>query len=92
MAINFRIHARETGDQSMDVRLFGDFDASSACELINVLDERVRRTGKVAIDTDGLRTVNAFGLEVFVPEMTRMQNKRADIEVTGRFSEAFREL
>ena len=92
MAINFRIRARETGDQSLDVRLFGDFDASSACELINVLDERVKRSGKVAIDTDGLRTVNAFGLDLFVPEMTRMQNKRADIEVTGRFSEAFREL
>ncbi len=91
MAMNFRIDTRETSLQSMDVRLFGDFDASSACELINVLDERVRRTSKVAIDTDGLRTVNAFGLEVFVPEMTRMQNKRADIEVTGRFSEAFRE-
>lgn len=92
MALNFRIHARESGDQSLDVRLFGDFDASSACELLNVLDERVKGFGKVAIDTDGLRAINAFGLDLFVPEMTRMQNKRADIEVTGRFREAFRDL
>ena len=91
MAKNFRVCAKESSNQSLALQLFGDFDASSACELINVLDESVKKISKVAIDTDGLRTINAFGLDVFLPRMSWLNNSRADIEVTGRFSGAFRE-
>ncbi|MBC2743194.1 MAG: hypothetical protein HGJ93_09130 [Desulfosarcina sp.] len=75
----------------MAIQLFGDFDASSACELINVLDKSVKKSSKVAIDTDRLRTINAFGLDVFLPRMSVLNNTRADIEVTGRFSDIFKE-
>ena len=91
MAKNFRIYAKEDSNQSLAVQLFGDFDASSACELINLLDKNVKLSEKVAIDTDGLKTINAFGLDVFLPQMSRLNNTWADIEVTGRFSGAFRE-
>ena len=91
MAKNFRIYAKEDSNQSLAVQLFGDFDASSACELINLLDENIKTSSKVAIDTDGLKTINAFGLDVFLPQMSRLNNTRADIEVTGRFSGVFRE-
>jgi len=91
MAKNFHVRARELGSQSLALQLFGDFDASSACELINVIDDSVKTSSKVAIDTDGLRTIYAFGLDVFLPRMSRLNNTRADIEVTGRFSDIFRE-
>jgi anti-anti-sigma regulatory factor len=91
MAKNFRVYAKENGNQSLALQLFGDFDASSACELINLLDENIKPSSKVAIDTDGLKTINAFGLDVFLPQMSRLNNTRADIEVTGRFSGVFRE-
>lgn len=91
MAKNFRVCTKESGNQSLALQLFGDFDASSACELINVLEESVKRSSKVAIDTDGLRTINAFGLNVFLPRMSWLNKTRADIEVTGRFSGVFRE-
>ena len=91
MAKNFRIYAKEDSNQSLAVQLFGDFDASSACELINLLDKNVKLSEKVAIDTDGLKTINAFGLDVFLPQMSRLNNTWADIEVTGRFSGIFRE-
>jgi anti-anti-sigma regulatory factor len=91
MAKNFRVLTKESRDQSMALQLFGDFDGSSACELIDVLDESVKKTFKVAIDTDGLKTINTFGLNVFLPRMSLLNNTRADIEVTGRFSEIFRE-
>ncbi len=87
----FHVRARELGSQSLALRLFGDFDASSACELINVLDKSVKKSSKVAIDTDGLRTINAFGMDVFLPRMSTLNNTRADIQVTGRFSDIFRE-
>jgi hypothetical protein len=44
----------------------------------------------VAIDTDGLRTINAFGLDVFIPRMSKLNDSRADIKVTGRFSDIFK--
>ena len=91
MAKNFRVYAKENGNQSLALQLFGDFDASSACELINLLDENIKPSSKVAIDTDGLKTINAFGLNVFLPRMSRLNYTRADIEVTGRFSGVFRE-
>lgn len=91
MAKNFRVRAKEVTNQSLALQLFGDFDGSSACELINVLDERVENNSKVAIDTDGLKKVNAFGLDVFLPRMSTLNNTRMDIEVIGRFSGVFRE-
>lgn len=44
-----------------------------------------------AIDTDGLRTINAFGLDAFIPKMNQISRRTADIEVTGRFSGVFKE-
>jgi anti-anti-sigma regulatory factor len=91
MAKNFRVLTKESNDQSLALQLFGDFDGSSACELLHVLDESVKKNRTVAIDTDGLRTINTFGLNVFLPRMSGLKNTRADIEVTGRFSAVFRE-
>ena len=91
MAKNFRVLTKESSNQSLALQLFGDFDGSSACELINVLDESVKKTSRVAIDTDGLKTINTFGLNVFLPRMSWLNNTQADIEVTGRFSAVFRE-
>jgi len=91
MAANFRVNTKEINKQSMALQLFGDFDASSACELINALDQSVRTSSKVAIDTDGLKSINTFGLEVFFLRMSNLNNTRADIEVIGRFSEKFNE-
>jgi anti-anti-sigma regulatory factor len=91
MAANFRVNTKEISNQSMALQLFGDFDASSACELINALDQSVKTSSKVAIDTDGLRTINAFGLDVFLLRMSTLNSARADIEVIGRFSEIFKE-
>ncbi len=91
MARNFRVYAKKRSNQSLSLHLFGDFDASSACELINVLDESVKKSWNVIIDTDGLRTINAFGLNVFLPRVSWLNKNQADIEVTGRFSGVFRE-
>ncbi|WP_372683241.1 hypothetical protein [Desulfosarcina sp.] len=91
MANNFQIVAKKSKNQSLDLRLFGDFDASSACELINFLDESVNKSSKVAIHTDGLRTIDGFSLDVFLPRLSQLNKILADIEVTGRFSGVFRE-
>ena len=91
MAKNFRVCTKTSGNQALAVQLFGDFDGSSACELIHVLDQRVNASTKVAIDTSGLKRIEAFGLVVLLPRMAWLREKRADIEFTGRFSRIFQE-
>jgi stage II sporulation protein AA (anti-sigma F factor antagonist) len=89
MAKNFRVSSKEKNDRSLCLKLYGDFDATSACELIDILKDRIRTCPKVSIDTDGLRSVMAFGLEVFRPEINRLGNPSTDILLTGRFKNAF---
>jgi len=47
MAKHFHVSARETSNQSLALRLYGDFDGSSAWELINLLDESVKKTQRL---------------------------------------------
>lgn len=91
MAKNFRVCTQTSGDHALAVQLYGDFDGSSACELIRVLDQCVPTSSKVAIDTSGLKRIEAFGLVVFLPRISWLREKRADIEITGRFSRVFQE-
>jgi hypothetical protein len=89
MAVNFRIASKELNNQCTALKLFGDFDGSSAWELINVLDENTRRDKKIAINTDGLRAIHAFGLDIFLPKMSKLNKTWAKVQVTGRFSDIF---
>ena len=89
MADDFCVCKKETSHQFLELQLFGGFDASSACELINLLDESIKNKCKVAINTDGLRTISAFGLDVFLPWMSRLGKARMTVELTGRFSTVF---
>ncbi len=91
MAVNFRIASKELNNQCTALKLFGDFDGSSAWELINALDSNSRETGTIAINTDGLRTIYAFGLDVFRPNLCKMKKTRVDVQVTGRFREIFQD-
>lgn len=91
MAKNFRVSTKEINKQSLALQLFGDFDATSACELIDILDDVVKENDTVAIDTSGLKTINAFGLDVFLPRMIRLTRKWTDIQVIGPHREAFME-
>ncbi|BBO86068.1 hypothetical protein [Desulfosarcina ovata] len=91
MAKNFRVCTKDKGKKNLALRLYGDFDASSACELINILNTGLKKNRKVAIDTNGLRTISPFGLDLFIPRMTSLNSGQVDIEMTGRFSHAFQE-
>jgi anti-anti-sigma regulatory factor len=68
MARNFNIYSFKTRD-SLHLKLAGDFDGSSAHELINVLLDHSRDCFDIFIDTDGLKSVHPFGIEVFKKNM-----------------------
>ena len=89
MASNFRILFKRKNNQSLFVQLYGDFDGTSAHELVNFLDNRGRSYRKVAIDTEGLRTIHAFALNVFINKVKRLQQPHLKIKFTGRFNYSF---
>ncbi len=64
MSMNFQIHfKRQNGD--LHVAPVGDFDGSSAWELIHLLDQQYDGHGQVHIDTARLRSVCPFGCNTF---------------------------
>ena len=64
MAVNFRITLHRSSD-SLHLNLTGDFDGSSACELINILQENRNGIKKVYIHTNGIRHIYPFGRGIF---------------------------
>ena len=64
MASNFHIFSYKTSD-SLHLKLSGDFDGSSAHELINTLIEHSTDFYQIFIDTNDLKTIHPFGRDVF---------------------------
>jgi hypothetical protein len=82
MASNFGI----TVDQKSDgygLKLDGDFDATSAWELIYAIKKLPEDAISVAIFTDGLKDILPFGLHVFHRFMRSLNGQSTRIVFTG---------
>ena len=64
MASNFKIYCHQNSD-NLHLKLMGDFDGTSAHELIHVLEKYNGNTGRIFIHTCALSSVDPFGLNVF---------------------------
>lgn len=64
MASNFRIFCHQNSD-NLHLKLIGDFDGSSAYELIDTLKKYSDIAKRVFIHTCSLSSVHSFGLDVF---------------------------
>ena len=64
MANNFRISVHRNSD-NLHMKLLGDFDGSSAFELLNMLKEKANGVSKIFVHTSGLKEIHPFGSEVF---------------------------
>ncbi|HKZ17530.1 MAG TPA: hypothetical protein VJ161_08735 [Geobacteraceae bacterium] len=64
MSVNFSIEHRKSKG-NLHVRPRGDFDGSSAFELVNLLHEKYDGEGRVIIYTRGLCRVYPFGCSTF---------------------------
>ena len=63
MAANFQILSYKTRD-SLHLKLNGDFDGTSAFELINIIKDHGANFYQIFIDTNDLKTIYAFGSNV----------------------------
>jgi len=64
MASNFRIFFHQNRD-NLHLKLMGDFDGSSAHQLINILKEQNGNVNNIFINTCNLSSMDPFGVEVF---------------------------
>ena len=75
MAANFNIKVSKAGD-CIHLKLNGEFDGSSACELLNLLnDGKLSGNAKILVDTDSLKHVHPFGLDVLHRRLHKKKNE-----------------
>jgi stage II sporulation protein AA (anti-sigma F factor antagonist) len=89
VAKNFRILSSERNNRLVRIQLQGDFDGTSAHELINALHKYLASYSTVAVDTEGLKSVNTFGLNVFSVGLKLLRRSQAKIVFSGRFRSTF---
>mgnify|MGYP000037097423 CR=1 FL=1 len=83
MASNFRIYCHQNRD-NLHLKLTGDFDGSSAYELINFLKNYGGIARRVFIHTSSLSSVCSFGLDVFQKSTTIKKLSRI-LTFTGEY-------
>lgn len=82
MAHNFKIFMHQTTD-ILNIDLLGDFDGSSAFELINLLKDNLNSAKRIFIDTKNLKKIYPFGQEVFNRNFSKLRDHRINIQFVG---------
>ena len=82
MAHNFKIKLHRTVD-NLHLHLMGDFDGSSAFELINTIKENLNSSRCIHIDTGELKKVYPFGQEIFNSNLLKEKDMQDCIEFIG---------
>jgi hypothetical protein len=83
MAKNFRIFLHKTQD-SLHMKLMGDFDGSSAAELIHVLRNNQTPYYQVFINTRELSAIHPFGMDVFQKQFSALQQSGPAVRFIGK--------
>jgi len=85
MASNFKIFSDRT-KSNPNLKLVGDFDGSSAHELINALKEQHGSAAKIFVDTSSLSSIHPFGLDVFKKKCA-INGLSRRLTFTGKYSD-----
>ena len=83
MANNFKFLSNRCRNK-IHLKLFGDFDGSSAYELINVLTNYKNYRNQIFIDTNNINSIHPFGKEVFKRNLGAFDLNINKIIITGK--------
>lgn len=87
MATNFRIKVHQNSE-NLHVRLDGDFDGSSAYELLDILKKRCPFTSRAFIHTNSIKHMYPFGTSVFRSHLDELKPcKHIVLEFTGEHAQ-----
>lgn len=82
MASNFEVSV-DKKSKGFGLKLVGDFDATSAYELIYAIKKLPEDILKIYIQTDDLKDISPFGLDVFQRNMSPLDNRSRKLVFTG---------
>jgi len=83
MASNFQISSYKRKGV-LYIQLNGDFDASSAHELLNALRGHCQKFYQIHVDTDNLKTIYPFGRVVFNNNLKNHSRQLNNIVFAGK--------
>ena len=83
MASNFEVSV-DKRSKGFGLKLVGDFDGTSAYELIYAIKKLPEDPGKIFICTNGLKNIHTFGLDVFHRNKSSLNGQSVKIVFTGR--------
>ena len=86
MASNFRIFIHRNNG-TLRLKLMGDFDGSSAFELINTLQAYNGKVGEIVISSGSLASIHPFGVGVFQKNGSIKRLSR-NLTFTGKYGDA----
>ena len=88
MATNFQLFHFQSRD-SLYLQMRGDFDGTSACELINTLKKQNRDYFEVFVDTNDLHQIDIFGIEVLENNLNMLFKNSKKLKFTGKHKHRF---
>lgn len=83
MAANFKI-AIHRMNGSLELKLAGDFDGTSACELLNVVKEKSDGVHRVLVNTSKLKDIYPFGRDTFQNNLHTLKGTPIRLVFTGK--------
>jgi anti-anti-sigma regulatory factor len=88
MATNFTISFHRNSE-NVHLKLIGDFDGSSAYDLLQALKKYGHDTSRVFIHTSSLRNIHSFGLSVFHDNLKLLGDQSLELVFTGDYGPRF---
>jgi len=82
MASNFKISVHRN-DNNLHLKLAGDFDWTSAHQLLNLLKENNHGIMRVFIHTSSLKQIHPIGRDVFHKNFDAMSGQHISLLFTG---------
>ena len=76
MAANFKMHVVGKGAK-LRISLIGDFDGTSAHQVIGAVHKHSKRTRAICIDTSKLRKVYPFGRDILQSDLAVLKNSHS---------------
>lgn len=83
MASNFKILVHQNGID-LHLKLLGDFDGSSAHQLLNILEKYCCNCARVFIHTNYLKRIIPFGRSVFLANLHFLKGEPVHLVFTGK--------
>jgi hypothetical protein len=83
MAVNFKIKTSHDGN-GLHLNLAGDFDGSSAWELLNNIVDDGGNIRRIFINTNGLKEVHPFGKAIFEKQLQSAKKSYTTLIFLGK--------